>query len=76
MKRTRLSVCRRKVRYATREEAMAAALAGGWVLRPYRCDRAPHYHLTSRRRGHHTPLAVQQALLPGETTSGSEETVL
>lgn len=30
---------------------MAAALAATIVLRPYRCDRCRHYHLTSRTKG-------------------------
>lgn len=75
-KRTKLSTCRRKVRYASAEAAMAAALAGGWVLRPYRCDRCTGHHLTSRRKGHPTPAAVRTALLPSRTTSGSEAIVL
>ena len=76
MKRTRLSVCRRKVSYPDLAQALAAAVAGGWLLRPYRCDRGPHFHLTSRRRGHHTPQAVRIALLPAKVTSGSEVNIL
>lgn len=49
--RTRLSVCRRKVRYADLASAMAVALAAGIELRTYRCDRCFHYHLTSRTKG-------------------------
>ena len=49
--RTRLSICRRKVRYASMEAAIAATLAAGIVLRPYRCDRCFAFHLTSRTKG-------------------------
>ena len=49
--RTRLSVCSRKVRYASGDEALAAALAATVELRPYRCDRCRHWHLTSRLKG-------------------------
>jgi len=50
-KRTRLSVCRRKQRYATEEAAVAAAALDGLDLRPYRCERCHSVHLTSRRKG-------------------------
>ena len=76
MKRTRLSVCRRKRPFPTLDDATRAALAGGWVLRPYRCDRCGRFHLTSRRRGRHTPLAIRQALLLHDPSSGTGETVL
>ncbi|WP_293970550.1 hypothetical protein [Sphingomonas sp.] len=49
--RTRLSICRRKARFASGEEALAAALAASITLRPYRCDRCGAYHLTSRTKG-------------------------
>ncbi|MFT4027785.1 MAG: hypothetical protein QM676_13420 [Novosphingobium sp.] len=49
--RTRLSICARKVRYASREEARTAGAAAGLVLRPYRCDRCGKFHLTSRTKG-------------------------
>jgi len=32
-------------------EALAAIRAAGVTLRPYRCDRCFHYHLTSRTKG-------------------------
>ena len=53
--RTRLSICNRKARYATREEALLAAAAAAIPLRPYRCDRCRHYHLTSRTKGKRMP---------------------
>lgn len=49
--RTRLSICTKKARYASEEEALAAALRATIVLRPYRCDRCLRYHLTSRTKG-------------------------
>ncbi|MDO6416866.1 hypothetical protein Q4F19_20955 [Sphingomonas sp. BIUV-7] len=49
--RTKLSVCRRKTRYPTEREAIAAALGATIVLRPYRCDRCRLFHLTSRTKG-------------------------
>lgn len=76
MKRTRLSVCRRKRRHASLEAATAAAVAGGWVLRPYRCDRCGFYHLTSRRKGHHTPAAIRAQLLPPMDPSGTADPAL
>lgn len=48
--RTRLSVCRRKRRFATVTAALAA-VAGDAVLLPYRCDRCAQVHLTSRTKG-------------------------
>jgi len=49
--RTRLSICDRKRRFLSQEEAQAAATRADIVLRPYRCDRCRHYHLTSRTKG-------------------------
>ncbi|PSJ39462.1 hypothetical protein C7I55_12680 [Sphingomonas deserti] len=49
--RTRLSICLRKRRYPSAEDALAAACRDGLTLRPYRCDRCLQYHLTSRTRG-------------------------
>ena len=53
--RTKLSVCRRKMRFASGAEAIAAAQRSGLPLRPYRCDRCRHYHLTSRTKGKRVP---------------------
>jgi hypothetical protein len=50
LKRTRLSVCAKKLRHATFAGAQEAARAMGLPLRAYRCDKCRHYHLTSRRR--------------------------
>jgi len=49
--RTRLAICRKKKRFASEAEAIAAAQAVAIVLRSYRCDRCFHYHLTSRTKG-------------------------
>jgi len=55
MMRTRLSVCQRKVRYATVEDALAVVRRSGYGLRHYRCDRCHSYHLTSRTKGKRRP---------------------
>jgi hypothetical protein len=49
--RTKLSVCRRKMRFALEADAVRAALAASITLRPYRCDRCSQFHLTSRTKG-------------------------
>jgi hypothetical protein len=53
--RTRLSVCQRKARYMTGEEATEAARSSGLVLHPYKCDRCFRWHLTSRTKGRRQP---------------------
>ncbi len=53
--KTRLSVCARKVRYVSREDAVEAALKSGLVLHPYKCDRCWRWHLTSRTKGRLQP---------------------
>tara|TARA_R110000850_G_scaffold127276_1_gene246267 strand:+ start:109 stop:312 length:204 start_codon:yes stop_codon:yes gene_type:complete len=54
--RTRQSVCVRKARYASAAVALDAAKVAGLALRPYRCDRCWHYHLTSRTKGKWAPV--------------------
>ena len=49
--RTRLAICRKKQRFATEAEAIAAAQSATIDLLRYRCDRCFHYHLTSRTKG-------------------------
>jgi hypothetical protein len=49
--RTRLSICRKKKRFSSEADAVAAAQAASITLRPYLCDRCQHYHLTGRTRG-------------------------
>jgi len=53
--RTRLSVCARKVRFLSNEDALAAARSASVPLRPYRCDRCRRFHLTSRTKGKRVP---------------------
>ena len=55
--KTRLAICLRKARYATASDAHMAASAATITLRPYRCDRGNHYHLTSRTNGKRVPRA-------------------
>lgn len=49
--RTKLSICRKKARFASAEDALAAARRSGLRLFPYRCDRCRQFHLTSRTKG-------------------------
>jgi hypothetical protein len=49
--RTRLSVCRKKKRFASADDARAAARDFELPLLPYRCDRCGFHHLTSRTKG-------------------------
>ena len=53
--RTRQSICRKKARYASEEEARAAARRSGLLLLPYLCDRCRQFHLTSRTKGKRLP---------------------
>jgi hypothetical protein len=53
--RTKLSVCIRKARFASEEAALSVAQSTGLALRPYRCDRCRHVHLTSRTKGKRVP---------------------
>ena len=53
--RTRLSICVRKARYLSEQDALLAAAGSGLLLRPYRCDRCWHFHLTSRTKGKRVP---------------------
>lgn len=55
MMRTRQSICARKKRYGSREEALLAASRADFPLRPYHCDRCFQFHLTSRTKGKQTP---------------------
>ena len=51
MKRTRLSVCRRKARFVSEADALVVAKTGRVLLGTYRCDRCAQFHLTSRMKG-------------------------
>ncbi len=53
--RTRLSICNRKARYPSAEEALLAAREAVITLRHYRCDRCRQFHLTSRTKGKRVP---------------------
>ncbi len=53
--RTRLSICARKRRFPAEADARRAAEHAGLPLRPYRCDRCGHFHLTSRTKGKWMP---------------------
>ncbi|MBA4088405.1 MAG: hypothetical protein C0491_11510 [Novosphingobium sp.] len=53
--RTRLSICRRKQRFCTKQDADAAAAASGLVLHSYKCERCFGWHLTSRTKGRRVP---------------------
>ncbi len=53
--RTRLSICRRKTRFASEAEARGVAARADVALRPYRCDRCGQLHLTSRTKGKWQP---------------------
>jgi hypothetical protein len=53
--RTRLSVCLRKIGFASEEEARLAAERASVTLRHYRCDRCRRFHLTSRTKGKRVP---------------------
>ena len=53
--RTRLSICNRKARYASGQDALLSAAAATIPLRAYRCDRCNQYHLTSRTKGKRVP---------------------
>jgi hypothetical protein len=53
--RTKLSICRKKVRYQTEADASTAASRADFLLHPYRCDRCQQFHLTSRTKGRRVP---------------------
>jgi hypothetical protein len=53
--RTRLSVCTKKRRYRSDEEAVEAIRVATVALRHYRCDRCGQFHLTSRTKGKRIP---------------------
>lgn len=53
--RTKLSVCVKKVRFPSEQDALLAAQRTNLTLRPYRCDRCRQFHLTSRTKGKLNP---------------------
>ncbi|MDO9489615.1 MAG: hypothetical protein Q7J32_14660 [Sphingomonadaceae bacterium] len=56
--RTRLSICRRKTRFASEADALGVAARADVPLHPYRCDRCGQVHLTSRTKGKWRPRAA------------------
>ncbi|MFM7378210.1 MAG: hypothetical protein ACKO1O_08810 [Erythrobacter sp.] len=53
--KTRPSICQRKRRFATREEAEQVALQADVTLRAYKCALCRKFHLTSRTKGLRVP---------------------
>ncbi len=60
--RTRLSICVKKARYASEQDALLAGRRSGLPLRPYRCDRCRQFHLTSRTKGKWVPGLADERL--------------
>ena len=63
--RTRLSICLKKMRYVSEQDALLAARRSGLPLRAYRCERCRNFHLTSRTRGKRVP-RLADVTLPDE----------
>jgi hypothetical protein len=61
--RTRLSICARKARYPSQEDALFVAGRADFPLRAYRCDRCQQFHLTSRTKGKRMPRPVGKGAL-------------
>lgn len=57
--RTRLTICLKKARYRSEHDALASPRRVDFALRPYRCDRCHHYHLTSRTKGKRIPRPIE-----------------
>ena len=51
MMRTRLSICAKKARFVTANDARQIAERSDVALHSYRCDRCRMFHLTSRTKG-------------------------
>jgi len=64
--RTRLSICRKKARFQSAEDARAIAEASAVPLRPYRCDRCGKFHLTGRTKGKRVPRPQRSEQLGGK----------
>jgi hypothetical protein len=56
--RTRLRICKAKIRYESQFDATLVASRHGYTVRPYRCDRCHAWHLTSRLKGKRMPRPV------------------
>lgn len=59
--KTRFGICQRKIRFASRETADAAALRADISLRTYKCALCKQFHLTSRTKGLRPPRPPQAA---------------
>lgn len=57
--KTRPGICQRKRRFASRDEADAAALRADVPLRTYKCALCGRFHLTSRTKGLRRPRATE-----------------
>ncbi|PEQ11499.1 hypothetical protein B2G71_16860 [Novosphingobium sp. PC22D] len=53
--RTRPAVCARKKRFASEDDANAAAERAPFALRAYRCGLCRRWHLTGRTKGMKLP---------------------
>jgi hypothetical protein len=53
--KTRPGICQRKRRFATRDQAEAAAVRAAVPLRAYKCALCRQFHLTSRTKGLRVP---------------------
>ncbi|QDH33074.1 hypothetical protein [Porphyrobacter sp. YT40] len=53
--KTRPGICQKKRRFASRDEAEAAALRADVTLRAYKCALCKAFHLTSRTKGLRVP---------------------
>lgn len=56
--RTRLRICKAKMRFVDQAAALVVAARYNFAVRPYRCDRCNAFHLTSRRKGKRIPRPV------------------
>lgn len=65
MKRTRASICARKVAHASEAAALTVARSAAVPLRPYRCERCGAFHLTSRTKGKRVPRPALAMPAPG-----------
>ena len=50
MVRTKLSICIKKARFMSEQDALVVAQRADYPLRPYRCDRCKQFHLTGRTK--------------------------
>ena len=60
--RTRLSICVKKARFTSEQNALLAACRSGLPLMSYRCDRCRQFHHTSRTKGKRVPRLADEPL--------------